>query len=225
MRPTMKHRKDCVRQRGAALIVGLIMLLLLTLIGVAGMKDTLLQQKMVANAKDRDVALQAAEAALQAAENSLRLPLAELPMAGPGLYDLTNGSVKAGFDSQRISKGSEAAFWQEWDWASNSRTYSLSLNGVADGHSPQYVVEKLPIGGMAVDPPGGGPGSGGGGGSSSNNVDCESLDMSTCVDIGGGAAGVVIDYRITARAVGSTTNAVVLLQSTLRRFEQASGTP
>jgi type IV pilus assembly protein PilX len=58
-------------QRGAALIVGLIMLLLLTLIGVAGMRDTLLQEKMAGNMRDREIALQAAESALRAAEAQL----------------------------------------------------------------------------------------------------------------------------------------------------------
>lgn len=221
MRPIMKNRKSHNRQQGAALIVGLIMLLLLTLIGVAGMKDTLLQQKMVANSKDREVALQAAEAALQAAEMSLRLPLAELPMTGAGLYDLTNMSTKTMFESQRQASSSEAAFWQAWNWGSNARTYSLSLNGVAAGNSPQYVVEKLPIGGMAVVPPGESAGGGGGGGAT-QNLECEALDVSACVEVGN-AVGTVLDYRITARAVGSTTDAVVILQSTMRRFEM--GTP
>ena len=219
MKPVMKNIKSHSRQQGAALVIGLIMLLLLTLIGVAGMRDTLLQQKMVTNTKDREVALQAAEAALQAAEMSLRLPLTELPITGTGKYDLTNGSIKATLDAQRRARSSEAAFWQNWNWSSNSLTYGLSLNGVAAGNAPQYVIEKLPVGGMGVDPPGGGPGAGGGGGGSGQNFECESVDPSGCVSVGGGAAGTAIDYRITARAVGSTTSAVVVLQSTMRRFE------
>jgi Tfp pilus assembly protein PilX len=58
-------------QRGAALIVGLIMLLLLTLIGVAGMRDTLLQEKMAGNMRDREIALQAAESALRAGRGAV----------------------------------------------------------------------------------------------------------------------------------------------------------
>lgn len=219
MRPTIKNRNRYSRQQGAALVVGMIMLLLLTLIGVAGMKDTLLQQKMVANAKDRDVALQAAEAALQAAQKAVTQPLTELPMTGVGLYDLTNSGIKATMDSQRATSYSEVAFWQGWNWGSNSRTYNLVLNGVAAGNSPQYVIEKLPTGGMAAKPPGQSVGGGGGGGGAAKNLECEALDPSSCVEVGN-AVGTVVDYRITARAVGSTTDAVVVLQSTLRRFEK-----
>jgi len=75
-------------QRGSALIVSLVMLLLLTLIGVAGMKDTLLQEKMVGNVRDREIALQAAESALRAAETSLGLPTALNITNNNGLYNL-----------------------------------------------------------------------------------------------------------------------------------------
>lgn len=216
-------RNPFQHQRGAALVVGLIMLLLLTLIGVAGMRDTLLQQKMVASTKDRDIAFQAAEAALRAAELSLRIPLNQLPIIGPGMIDLTDSSQKAIMDAQRQARSSEAAFWQNWNWGSNSLTYGLSLNGVAAGNAPQYVIEKLPVGGMAVDPPGdsgSSGGSSGGSGSSEQNLDCESLDPAGCKQ-GGSSAGIAIDYRITARGVGSTTDAVVILQSAMRRFESA----
>lgn len=56
------------RQKGAVLIVALIMLLLLTIIGVAGMQDTNLQEKMAGNLRDHNLALQAAEAGLRHAE-------------------------------------------------------------------------------------------------------------------------------------------------------------
>ncbi|HRF88068.1 MAG TPA: pilus assembly protein [Pseudomonadales bacterium] len=216
MKPVMKYMKKRSQQQGAALVVGLIMLLLLTLIGVAGMRDTLLQQKMVANAKDREVALQAAEAALLAAENSISSASAPgLSMTGPGLYDLAKSSDKSMLDSQRASSSSEAAFWQNWAWTSSaSIAYNFALNGVASGNPPRYVIEKLNTGNMgSANPPGGGGGSGGG-----NIFECQSL--SGCLDPVL-APGSKTDYRITARAVGSTANAVVILQSTMRRFEPA----
>lgn len=52
------------RQRGAALVVSLIMLVLMTLIGVTAMRVTTVQEKMVANSRDLNIAFQAAEAAL-----------------------------------------------------------------------------------------------------------------------------------------------------------------
>ncbi|TBU92954.1 pilus assembly PilX family protein [Phytopseudomonas dryadis] len=55
-------------QRGAILIVALIMLLLVTIIGLASMRGTSLQERMAGNLRDQELALQAAEAALRKGE-------------------------------------------------------------------------------------------------------------------------------------------------------------
>lgn len=55
-------------QRGVALIVALVLLVVATLIGLAGMRNTTLQARMSANMYDRSLAFQRAEAALRAAE-------------------------------------------------------------------------------------------------------------------------------------------------------------
>ena len=56
-------------QRGAILIIALIMLLLLTIIGLSSMRGTSLQESMAGNMRDGSLALQAAEAALRQGEN------------------------------------------------------------------------------------------------------------------------------------------------------------
>ena len=56
------------RQNGAVLVVGLLILLVLTLIGVNAMQGTLFEQKMAANTRDRNLAFQNAESALRDAE-------------------------------------------------------------------------------------------------------------------------------------------------------------
>ncbi|HEY0686734.1 MAG TPA: PilX N-terminal domain-containing pilus assembly protein [Steroidobacter sp.] len=56
------------RQRGVALAISLILLMLATLIGLAGVRGTNLQERMSANMYDRSLAFQRAEAALRAAE-------------------------------------------------------------------------------------------------------------------------------------------------------------
>ncbi len=56
------------RQRGVALIVALVLLLVVTIIGLASMRGTGLQERMSANMYDRSLAFQRAEAALRAAE-------------------------------------------------------------------------------------------------------------------------------------------------------------
>ncbi|CDM41973.1 type IV pilus assembly protein PilX [Ectopseudomonas oleovorans] len=62
--PFMNTRK----QDGAILIVALIMLLLVTIIGLASMRGTSLQERMAGNLRDQELALQAAEAALRRGE-------------------------------------------------------------------------------------------------------------------------------------------------------------
>ena len=59
------------RQRGAILVIALIMLLLLTIIGLASMRGTSLQESMSGNLRDSNISLQAAEAALRKGEEEV----------------------------------------------------------------------------------------------------------------------------------------------------------
>ena len=58
-------------QRGVALVVALVLLVVATLIGLAGIRGTTLQERMSANMYDRSLAFQRAESALRAAENAI----------------------------------------------------------------------------------------------------------------------------------------------------------
>ena len=58
-------------QTGAVLVVALLFLLVMTLLGVASMRGTALQERMAGNQRDRNLALQAAETALRAGEEWL----------------------------------------------------------------------------------------------------------------------------------------------------------
>jgi len=55
-------------QRGAVLLVALILLLVLTLIGISTMESTGMEMKMANQSRERLIAMQAAEAGLRAAE-------------------------------------------------------------------------------------------------------------------------------------------------------------
>lgn len=57
-----------IRQRGAALFVALIMLLILTLLGLSASNSSILQERMVANTFERQLAFQRAEAGLRQLE-------------------------------------------------------------------------------------------------------------------------------------------------------------
>lgn len=56
------------KQRGAVLAVSLMILLVMTMIGISGMRGTVLQERMASNTKDRNQAFQAAESAMRDAE-------------------------------------------------------------------------------------------------------------------------------------------------------------
>ncbi|KFI22033.1 pilus assembly PilX family protein [Nitrosococcus oceani] len=58
-------------QRGATLIISLLMLLVMTLIGITATQTTALEEKMAGNLGDQNLAFQAAEAALRAGEGWL----------------------------------------------------------------------------------------------------------------------------------------------------------
>ena len=47
------------QQRGAVLIISLIMLLVLTLLGVTSMRTTILEEKMAGNLRDKNTSFQA----------------------------------------------------------------------------------------------------------------------------------------------------------------------
>lgn len=70
----MNYSHTCTyptQQRGAVLIVALIMLLLLTIIGLSSMRGTSLQENMASNMRDSNLALQASEAALRKGEEDV----------------------------------------------------------------------------------------------------------------------------------------------------------
>jgi len=59
-------------QSGVALIIGLIVLLLLTIIMISALKVTALEERMASNSQNHNVAFQAAESALREAEAYIR---------------------------------------------------------------------------------------------------------------------------------------------------------
>jgi type IV pilus assembly protein PilX len=119
-------------QQGVVLIVSLILLLLITLISVSGMKNTILEEKMAGNYKDKNSAFQAGEAALREAEASL---------------DASN--IEPFFDDVGTTTGhylptkNGLPRWQSvnWDGIGDVITFSGALSGIPD--SPKYIIEQL----------------------------------------------------------------------------------
>lgn len=116
------------RERGVALIACLMILLIMTALGVSAMRGAGLQERMAGGIRDRNVALQAAEAALREAEADLTEP-----SIGP--FRNTNGLYEAPEDG-------DTARWKQIDWADSDdvREYS-DVDGVTQ--PPKYIIERL----------------------------------------------------------------------------------
>lgn len=157
-------------QSGAVLIISLIMLLLLTLVGTTGMQSSSLEEKMAGNLRDKNLAFQAAESALKAAESSLISPAVL-----PAFTDAGTG----GFYTETSTIPTASAILTDSFWTTNpvaSSSVTTLGNGIT---TPVYIIQQLPAACFGTCPP-----------------DATSTP-----------------YKITVRATGGTTNAVVILQS------------
>ncbi len=170
-------------QRGAALFVSLMMLLLVTLIGVAGVRMVSLEEKMAGNSYDRNLAFQAAEAALREAEkyaedNKPTPAYADAGNTCPSDLDDAINNCTTGVcptpDKDCAARWEIAGFT---GWV--SATTSL---GTLAGTAPQYFIEYLG-------------------------------DTFNCTDGGGTDPKNCKRYRVTARSNPGTGRATVVLQS------------
>lgn len=114
-------------QQGVALITGLIFMVVLTLLVVAAMRTTILEEKMAGNTRDMNLAFQSGEAALRAGEQVLNG--ASLPaFATTGAY-LTVGSR-------------DDNYWlSTHNWTTSAVIYPSIPSGTAA--APRFVIEEL----------------------------------------------------------------------------------
>lgn len=72
------------KQQGVVLIVSLMLLVVITLLGISGMRNTTLDERMAGNMRDLQLAFYSAESALREAEQQIKvisLPPLTIPMA------------------------------------------------------------------------------------------------------------------------------------------------
>jgi type IV pilus assembly protein PilX len=85
-------------QRGSALMVALVFLLLMILLGVSAMQGSNMQERMAGNLRDRNMAFQSAEAALRGGETWLmslvnqQLANGNFNLANPAAWDGTGAT-------------------------------------------------------------------------------------------------------------------------------------
>lgn len=126
-----RHRSlPASRQRGIALVVALILLVVATLTGMAGIRSATLQEKMSGNMYDRSLAMQAAEAALRAAEDLI----ADDPDSVPGRIDCRAAPCPV-VPLNAFTPG-DSTNWQ--DVAGD-----FSVNADRMGSTPQFLIQWI----------------------------------------------------------------------------------
>jgi type IV pilus assembly protein PilX len=172
------------------LIAIVVMMLALAFLALGAVSSSVLQERMAGNSRDRNIAMEAAEAALRDAEADIRSHLS----ATSGF----SAACIAGLclpPSIAATGAVSTPIWQQIDWATQSRGYGAHTGAVAllgpDNEAlasqPAYIVELLP-----QLPP--------------------SPGESACTTCAPAVTGQ--PYRITVRAYGARSSTVVMLQST-----------
>lgn len=124
---------ECKSQKGITLIVGLIMVLLISIIGLAAIRGSGLQEQMAGNMRDLHLAFEAAEAALTTGEDEIYFSSNPTTLIG-----------QAGFYNSFDRPGSD--YWlglgdAPFDWSADALAYEGNLDYVNE--QPKYVVEQV----------------------------------------------------------------------------------
>jgi type IV pilus assembly protein PilX len=145
----MRRCQAVRRQQGMVLIVSLVLLLILTVLGLAAIQSTSLEEHMAGYQRQHQLAFEAAEAALRAGESALN-GLASLPpfdgsVAGyyPNSSDSFGNPLMAGGD------------WQIKNWADSIPYTSgaLDIGGNAEATARYYIeqFQYVPAPGQSLD--------------------------------------------------------------------------
>ena len=174
-------------QRGFSLVTTLMFMIAALVLGISVMGVNVMQERIIGNAKDRDLALQAAEAALRDAEADIAANINPTTVFADdcNLGLCTPPTLRASPSPLPVDQ--QAGF--SWSTSTQVRRYGLytaapALPGLSS--PPVYVIERL---GNLGNPPG------------------ESMAMGTEPSAPG------VGYRVTARATGARAETVVTLQS------------
>lgn len=134
--------KQCAlkKERGAVLIVGLIMVLLITIVGLAAVRGSGMQEIMAGNMRDMNLSFQGAEAGLRVGESTINSVSKTSAFNGDGLWtDLQlPTSTKAPIQD-----------WDADDWVAEGS--SIVAPEIEQVGTPRYVIERIitPIGKIA----------------------------------------------------------------------------
>ncbi|WP_075186691.1 pilus assembly PilX family protein [Teredinibacter haidensis] len=136
------------REKGATLIVALIILLIMSLIGISNMQSSTMQERMAANNRQKTVSLFAADSALKAAENWFSDNIERTEDlskfdGSSGLYSLiaSPGTVVAKPLSSSIPDISDPISWSSYGVSSYKGKDIVDSTIVSK--QPKYVIEYI----------------------------------------------------------------------------------
>jgi type IV pilus assembly protein PilX len=139
------HPSSSLSQAGSALIVALIFLLLMTLLGTTAMRGSTMQERMAGNARDSNIAFQAAEAALREGEEYLLATVALPDFDDTNGFYGVNAPTRPQWTGAVINDGNGAI---TYGTLPGVPMYGGAIDGVA--RVPRYYIEEL----ATVRPPG-----------------------------------------------------------------------
>lgn len=176
-------------QQGVVLIAGLLMVVLLTIIGLAAIRGSGLQESMAFNMRDSTVAFQSAESALRACESLLE-PGSAAPVASCELNSGVCGDLNL---TPEDSINNNPDYWllRAKEITEISKT-GIKLPKVPDvAEQPRCLIEVIPA-----------------------NIPLCNFIMGNSLQMGAVPPNCPPSYRVTARGVGAELTTQVILQST-----------
>ncbi len=133
------HRFQAHRQRGLSLVTTLLFMVAALMLGVSVLSVNVMQERTIGNTKDRDLALQAAEAALRDAEKFVATSNINAT-AFPGLADPCNNGLCIPPSQRNPASSLSVEQVVGFDWATQSRV-AADFPGVSA--PARYVVERV----------------------------------------------------------------------------------
>jgi type IV pilus assembly protein PilX len=122
-------------QRGAVLIVSMLLLLVMTVLALAASQATQMQERMAGNARDLDLAFQAGEAGVRAAEARIQQSIAPKRAASLICAQRDECDAVGREDSIQDYEHRDLAWWK-----ANAYEMEQTLGQVSD--KSRYVIER-----------------------------------------------------------------------------------
>lgn len=134
------------RQRGMALIIAIVFMLLLSILGLSAMQNTILQERMAGNHRDHGMAFQAAEAAMREAERLVESGVTESLEKGESLtgeYDFSSIADLSKDPSYKITYEEIRKYSDDNLCEQIVRDYLIQSTGYGGSLSSQVELEVL----------------------------------------------------------------------------------